>query len=191
MTLQRKRSWVPLIATIGLFVSVEASLAGDDWQFVPGALMASGDDVMVLKNAAGCVVSVNGARRISPTETEDVALWHVLVLEPSPSSNGSGSGLSWDGPVSTERLTWRLAGDRETSLEIRFDGLKKVLSVGEESFPCDHSNLFLVRLDGHWKPTVTQLCTTITKQASPSETLATVKKCLPDDATIQKLETYH
>jgi hypothetical protein len=180
-----------LLAMVGLFIAAEACLGGADWQFVSGALMASGDDMMVLKNAAGCVVSVNGARRISPTEMEDVALWHALVLEPNSSSNGSGSGLSWDGPVSTERLTWKLPGNREVSLEIRFDGLKKTLSVGDRSFANERGNLFLVRLDGDWRPTVSQLCTMITAQQPPSAILAAVKKCLPDDAAIQKLETYH
>src|SRR6266567_5007254 len=128
-----------LLGMVGLLVAASVSFGGDDWQFVPGAFMASSDDTMVLKNAAGCVVSVKGARRISPTEMEDIALWHALVLEPS-GSKGSGGGLSWDGPVSTERLTWKLAADREISLEIKFDGLTKTLSVGGKTFATDRAN---------------------------------------------------
>jgi hypothetical protein len=180
-----------LLGAMALFIVSQACLGGENWQFAAGALIATGDEIMVLKNAAGRVVSMNGARRVSRTILEDVALWHAVVLESGSASVGSGGKFSTDGPLSTETLTWKLPGDKGASLEIRFDSLKKALIVGEKSFSTDRANLFLIRLDSSWKPTVSQLCAVITAQSSPSEILAAAKKCLPDDASIQKLETYN
>jgi len=201
------RSYVPIIGLQrtsacglaaelnSLTVAILAALAfpacrsAGNWQFRPGALIAVGEEVMALRNTPGWVVTLNGSRRVSQTELEEVALWHALVLLPSE-TNGSGGDVTTTGPVETDTLTWTFPDGTERKLPVQFNGLTRMLRVGGKGFSTDRGNLFVIRLDHAWKPMTVQLPETVRERLSPRATLDRIKAADRTDTEVQGMETY-
>jgi hypothetical protein len=104
--------------------------------------------------------------------------------------------LSNKGPLSTEGLFWTVqknppddyANGEEHSLEIRYHSLDNNVTVGKETFNLSGGNLFVIRLDENWTPTVSQVSGRLTERATPDKVLKFFKSILRHDEIIQRLE---
>src|SRR5918911_1110527 len=181
---------------VGLFFVNCVAFSQDEWQFKPGVIMASGDQMHVLKNVDGQLLTVNGYRRISKAKLADVSVYHALVFYPKSTIIGGGGSISNDGPLSTETITWKLQKNtpndykntEEKSLEIKYHALDRTVSIGSETFSISNGNLFVIRLNGSWIPTITQIPAHFDERAEEQGVLDFFKSVLREDDSIQKLE---
>jgi len=168
----------------------------NECQCPSGTLLVSGDVIRVFKDGAGEVLSINGWRRLALNKSDDVSIYHVLIFRPNVPLIGTRSLLSNKGPLSVERLGWTVqknppynyADGEEHLLEIRYHFLDNKITVGKESFNLSKGNLFIIRLDEKWLPTIFQVSGRLTERIPPDKVLKFFKSILRHDETIQRLE---
>jgi hypothetical protein len=189
----------PLFLSLAIpFLLYCGVLFQDNWQFRPGALMASDSQMSIFKDAPGQLLSVNGFRRISAAKLEEVSIYHAIIFHPTVPMSGSGGSTSNDGPLSIEKVTWRIQKNpphdyKDTTqkmLEIRYDALERVVIVGSQRFLLSEGNMFIIRLNEDWLPEVEQVAATFDKRADDEEVLKFFKHVLREDERIQKLELH-
>ena len=189
-----------LISTLlmAFTAALSCSMWQDDWQYTPDAFLTSGSQMHAFKDVRGQLLSANGYRRISRAKLEEMSLYHAIIFYPKAPVIGGGGESKNDGPISKEIVSWVIQKNppndyknkEEKTLELKFHGLEKTLIVGSETFALSNGNIFIIRLDENWLPTVTQIPNSFYKRAEDKEVLEFIKSVLKDDAAIQKLELY-
>ena len=187
---------IRLFILIFWLVAYPASAQDDECQCPSGALVVSGDIVRVLKEGSGEVLSINGWRRSARAKSDDVSIYHALIFRPGVLLIGTRTLLSNKRALSIERLSWTVqkyppddyANGEEHSLEIQYNFIDKSITVGKKTFRLSNGNLFVIRLDEKWLPTVSQVSARLTERTTPDKVLKFFKSVLRHDKTIQRLE---
>ena len=91
-----------------------------------------------------------------------------------------------------ETLTWTFGNSKSGAINLpdqrltfRFDGETNRVELGNRVYDASQGNLFVVRLDQRWAPTVNQVAVTIRKHESLTEVMQEFKRALPTAADIQ------
>ncbi len=166
-------------------------------QSIPGALIPGGSSSGVTAKGNGVLYSMIGAKRVSDTVLEEVALFHALVLGPEVERRGSGSALTLHCLSAVETLTWQLGNWQhgpfdlpDEKLELRYDGRTDTVTVGTQSYSAAQSNCFIVRLDSRWQPKMTQVPLLIREQVAATAIMARIRAAAPDDLEVRGLLLY-
>lgn len=117
---------------------------------------------------------------------EQVAVLNALILQPEGSGQYSGGSFSWDCARASYTLRWN---QQSEVLELRYDGARRRMGIGDEEWPISSANTFVIDLDEHWHPTVRPLPIVIESLAH-AETLRQIKAALPGDARIRRLRAW-
>jgi hypothetical protein len=113
-------------------------------------------------------------------------LLHVLVLQPYGSALGANGGrfeVAWTS--ASEEIIWRREAERRLSFAYRL--FPRRFEVGGQSWRLETSNVFVVRLDNDWRPSVEALPLQ-TDSTSSLAVLKSIQQALPQDAEIASLE---
>jgi len=140
-------------------------------EFITGVSIPTGSTMEVLAQGNGRLYSMHGAERITNSELKQIALFYVLILTPDAEVRGGGSGMHTRCLRATEKFTWQMGNWKtgpfdvpDHTLELHYDGRRKMLTVGAESLPTTESNCFIVRLDSAWQPTVSRVRLLVTER---------------------------
>ncbi|HBB94140.1 MAG TPA: hypothetical protein DC054_02005 [Blastocatellia bacterium] len=172
------------------------SAQDDECRCPPGTLLVSADRIRTLNHSSGELLSIDGWRRVSSEKSNAISIYHVLIFHPKLPLIGARRLLSNKGPLSTEGLFWTVqknppddyANGEEHSLEIRYHSLNNNVTVGKQTFNLSSGNLFVIRLDERWAPTVSQVSGHLTQRTTPDKVLKFFKSILRHDEIIQRLE---
>lgn len=163
------------------------------WLRHTGAVIPGGSHTQSYTDKPCTILSVIGERWAPDGRLEDAAAYHALVVFPMimPSTNEWVSG--GDGLTHTDIQKWRapnvagMASDLAgTDLAIVYDALWQTITVESKTYRLANGNLFVIRYDQNWRPTVTQLNQTVNQRGIDSEVKA-FKSLLPDDKLVQQL----
>ena len=185
-----------LFILVLLLLAYPISAQDDECRCPSGTLLVFADMIHTFNDGSGEVLSIDGWRRVSSGKSNAVSIYHVLIFHPKVSLIGTRSLLSNKGPLSTEGLFWTVqknppddyANGEEHSLEIRYHSLDNNVMVGKETFNLSSGNLFVIRLDERWAPTVSQVSGHLTERTTPDKVLKFFKSILRHDEIIQRLE---
>jgi len=108
----------------------------------------------------------------------------VLTLAPPGGRGSSFGGLEWD--WSSASTTVGDEGPPRRSLRFTYRPNPERLEIGSENWKLRVGNVFLVRVDEQWRPTVQQLPLQM-KYETPREVLQAVQRLLPADKEIASL----
>jgi hypothetical protein len=177
-----------------IFASVSVLLAGFHFGgWVSESGRPTGGDFHELANVRGHVYSMFGVKRASLLRSERVALLHLVVLEPKVAICGETFDYQGEGLTASETFGWIL-WDKENELptgskatfDVTYDGAKDRVFVGPRSYDLSQGNLFVVRLDEEWSPSVLQVEAVVSKRMSLEQVLQEFKRALPHHADVRK-----
>ncbi len=138
-----------------------------------------------------------GAERVHRAELRDVALFHILILAPNREVRGGGSGIETRCLQATETLTWQVGNwktgpfDRpDLLLQLRYDGRRKVLTVGRDELPTADSNCFVVRLDDRWQPSVARVQLLISERLPLGVLIGRMRAAASDSPDVTSARLY-
>jgi hypothetical protein len=142
----------------------------------------------------GQLVVVVGRQRVSDTAYKKLSLYSAVVIHPEAAlilAGGCGGRWGFD-PVAKHCLAWT-ASNSSTNigrpcLEINYNAVENTVSVGSNIFSRVNGNLFLIQLDDHWNPTMSQLKAHLREQTEPDGILRLFKSCAPKAPLFQNLE---
>jgi hypothetical protein len=163
------------------------------WLRHSGAVIPGGSTTMRYTDKPCTILSVTGERWVPNGRLEDAAAYHALVVFPivMPSADYSLSG--GDGFTHTDIQKWRapnvegMVSDLDgADLAVVYDALWQTITVESKTYHLANGNLFVIRYDQNWRPTVTQLNQTLNQRELDSEVKA-FKSLLPDDKLVQQL----
>lgn len=144
-----------------------------------------GSGAVGLKGGPAVLYTMYGTERTARGD-ERVALLNALILQPEGSGQYSGGSLSLDCARASETLRWN---QQSAVLELRYDGARRRMMIGDEGWPTSSANTFIVDLDDTWQPTVRPLPILI-ESLVHAETLRQITAALPGDARIRRLRAW-
>ncbi|HMJ24940.1 MAG TPA: hypothetical protein VK475_03895 [Pyrinomonadaceae bacterium] len=163
------------------------------WLRHTGAVIPSGSSALSYTDKPCTILSVTGERWAPSGRLEDAAAYHALVVFPIVMPGAYYSLSSGGGLTQTDIQKWRapnvegMVGDlNEVDLLVVYDALWQTITVESKTYRLANGNLFVIRYDQSWRPTVTQLNQTLNQIGADSEAKA-FKSLLPDDKLVQQL----
>lgn len=164
------------------------------WIYMSGAVIPYGSATHRYADHHNLLLSVGGERWVSGDRLEKATAYHALVIPPEVELREDGSISGNDGVSHTDTLKWlRLRGQGDDyqaesgSLTIVYHALTQKISVGSDTYRLAKGNVFVVRLDEGWRPTVTQIEATLDKATESDEVVELFKRVLPEDEVVKKL----
>ncbi|MDQ3819025.1 MAG: hypothetical protein M3362_15300 [Acidobacteriota bacterium] len=188
----RKHALGPLFGLLILFSTISIlTPVKKAWLRYTGAVSPSGSRTHTFTDKPARILSVSGQRWVTWDRQEEATVYYALVLFPSSMVNNNGFVSGGNDFTYTDIERWLVWNDKEGSyqpqLEIDYDAMWQTISVDSKSYKLSKGNLFVIRFDDAWKPTVTQLGITINIDASPEDLINTFKSALREDRLVQQL----
>jgi hypothetical protein len=167
-----------LLLTGLLILIVSVTCGQDEWQYRPGILLTSGDQTHTFKDGSGEILSINGWRRVSRAELDQISICHVIILLPRRRLISQGGSFSNQSSISTEKLSWTVLNPpddfktgEEHSFEMSYDSPNNLVALAGQKFDLSHGNLFVVRFDENWTVAAEQISAHFFKRAKSEAVL--------------------
>ena len=164
------------------------------WIYMSGAVIPNSSSTPHYADHHNLLLSVGGERWVSSDRQEKATAYHALVIPPDVELREDGSTGGSDGVSHTDTLKWlRLMRQGDSyqaeakSLTIVYHALSQKISVGSDTYRLAKGNIFVVRLDEEWRPTVTQFEATLDKASESDKVVEFLKRALPEDEAVKKL----
>lgn len=183
------------LVLLAIFLAIALKpLWGKAWIYMSGAVIPKGSSTHSYAEHHNLLLSVDGERWVSSDRREKATAYHALVILPEGELREDSNTSTSDGVTHTDTLKWlrlRAQGDsyqaEAKSLTIVYHALTQKISVGSDTYRLSKGNIFVVRLDEEWRPTVTQFEATLDKADESDEVVEFFKRALPEDEAVKKL----
>jgi hypothetical protein len=161
------------------------------WIHHSGAVIPNGSSYHRYSDRPFAVLGVTGERWLPSGRSEDAAAYHALVIFPLVMPAPFDALSSGNGLIHRDIQKWQVqegerVGSREKDLEIVYDALWQTIKIEGKSYRLTDGNLFVIRYNQDWQPTVSQL-NSIVYQREHDWKVNPFKSLLPNDKLVQQL----
>jgi hypothetical protein len=160
--------------------------------YMSGSVIPEGSRTLTTVGRESMWLSVEGSRWVSRDRQEDAAAFYALVIPPRGSVREDDSTSTNDGVTHANTFRWvseRDAGggrvSTRRSLTVSYNAVRGEVSVDTEAYPLSRGNVFVIRLDGEWRPHVTQLESGFSDVNGFDRAREIVRRALPDEDAVK------
>ena len=186
-------------AAIVLLVAVVAAVASPQLRrarmYMTGSVIPDGSRTLVSSEHNRVWLSGVGRRWVTRDRQEEAAAYYALVVPPRGRVRADGSASANDGFSQTDTLKWVAERDlgggaleqAGGSLTVRYDAVGRDVTIGPDTYSLSKGNVFVIRLDEGWRPHVTQVAASFSRDDGFEAAHEAVRLALPHDEEIKGL----
>lgn len=154
-----------------------------------GSVIPEGSRTLDSAGHSGRWLSAVGRRWVTRDRQEEAAAYYALVFPPGGRVRADGTASANDGSSQTDTLKWVAERDlgggsveqSGGSLTVRYDAVGRDVTIGPDTYPLSKGNVFVIRLDEGWRPQVTQVAASLSRDDGFEGAREAVRRALPDE----------